>query len=210
MSEMFELISTEVCRLGFCDDSGLTIPGYFVLVLIPALLYIIFTLLNILQGKSASTADASFDMVNEKIDEVNEKIDERFEEINQSIDDKYEEIKDRIDELRTAYEELLEEKFAELTIGRTTHPLDMLLNTNKLINYKYGRDGELVGYSVLQLSDDGHLANTEHDPSTGNVSSINHISPINEESVDFYAKTMAKNDRLNLELFGKSKIIVVD
>jgi hypothetical protein len=163
-----------------------------------------------LQGKSASTADASFDMVNEKIDEVNEKIDERFEEINQSIDDKYEEIKDRIDEMRTAYEELLEEKFAELTIGRTTHPLDMLLNTNKLINYKYGRDGELVGYSVLQLSDDGHLANTEHDPSTGNVSSINHISPINEESVDFYAKTMAKNDRLNLELFGKSKIIVVD
>jgi hypothetical protein len=201
MSEMFELISTEVCRLGFCDDSGLTIPGYFVLVLIPALLYIIFTLLNILQGKSASTADASFDMVNEKIDE-------RFEEINQSIDDKYEEIKDRIDEMRTAYEELLEEKFAELTIGRTTHPLDMLLNTNKLINYKYGRDGELVGYSVLQLSDDGHLANTEHDPSTGNVSSINHISPIKEEGVDFYAETMAKNDRSNLDLLGKRKIIV--
>jgi Mg2+ and Co2+ transporter CorA len=141
---------------------------------------------------------------------VNEKIDERFEEINQLIEDKYDAIKDQIDEMRTAYEKQLEDKFADLDIERKTHPLDMLLSTRKVINYKYGRDGELVGYSVLQLSDDGHLANTEHDPSTGNVSSINHISPINEESVDFYAKTMAKNDRLNLELFGKSKIIVVD
>jgi len=203
MPELFNLVSAEVCRLGFCDDIGLTIPGYLVLVLIPALLYIIFTLLNFLPGKSASTADASFNMVNEKIDE-------RFEEINQLIEDKYDDIKEQIDEMRTAYEELLGDKFAELDIERTPHPLDMLLSTGKLINYKYGRDGELVGYSVLQLSDDGHLANTEHEPSTGNVSSINHISPIKEESVDFYAKTMAKNDRLNLELLGKSKIIVVD
>jgi hypothetical protein len=198
---MLELISTEVCRLGFCDPGGLTIPGYLVLVLIPALLYIIFTLLNILHGKSASTAEVCFD-------EVNEKIDERFEEINQLIEDKYDAIKDQIDEMRTAYEKQLEDKFADLDIERKTHPLDMLLSTRKVINYKYGRDGELVGYSVLQLSDDGHLANTEHDPSTGNIASINHISPIKEEGVDFYAETMAKNDRSNLDLLGKRKIIV--
>jgi hypothetical protein len=117
MSELFNLVSAEVCRLGFCDDIGLTIPGYLVLVLIPALLYIIFTLLNALPGKSAGIADVSFD-------EVNEKIDERFEEINQLINDKYEEIKDQIDEMRTAYEELLDEKFTEFDLKRKTHPID--------------------------------------------------------------------------------------
>ena len=106
MPELFNLVSAEVCRLGFCDDIGLTIPGYLVLVLIPALLYIIFTLLNVSPGKSANIADASFD-------ELNEKIDERFEEINQLIEDKYDDIKERIDEMRAAYEDLLEDKLRE-------------------------------------------------------------------------------------------------
>ena len=106
MLELFTLVSDEVCRLGFCDDTGLSIPGYFALVLIPALLYIIFTLLNVLRGKSANIADASFD-------ELNEKIDERFEEINQLIEDKYDDIKERIDEMRAAYEDLLEDKLRE-------------------------------------------------------------------------------------------------
>jgi hypothetical protein len=202
MSEMLELISTEVCRLGFCDPGGLTIPGYLVLVLIPALLYIIFTLLNILHGKSASTADVSFN-------EVNEKIDERFEEINQLIEDKYEEIKDHIDEMRAAYEVLLEDKFAELAVERATHPLDMLLRSNEFINNKYGPDGKHAEYSVIGISDDGHLTSTTYENGTSKVSSITHVSPIIDTSFDAHTKTLDRNEKLNQIILGEGKKIIL-
>jgi Mg2+ and Co2+ transporter CorA len=202
MPELFNLVSAEVCRLGFCDDIGLTIPGYLVLVLIPALLYIIFTLLNILKGKPASTAEASFDIVNEKIDE-------RFEEINQLIEDKYEEIKEQIDEIRTAYEELLEDKFAELAVERTTHRLDMLLRSNKFINNKYEPDGKHAEYSVIEISDDGHLTSTTYENGTSKVSSITHVSPIIDTSFDAHTKILDRNEKLNQIILGEGKKIIL-
>jgi hypothetical protein len=202
MPELFNLVSAEVCRLGFCDDIGLTIPGYLVLVLIPALLYIIFTLLNVLPGKSASIAEVSFD-------EMNEKIDERFEEINQLINDKYEEIKDQIDEMRAAYEEHLDEKFTEFDLERKTHPIDLFLRSNEFVNNKYGSDGNQSEYSVIEISDDGHLTSTTYENGTAKVSSITHVSPIIDKSFDAHTRTLIRNEKLNQIILSEGKKIIL-